>query len=140
MANERSEDEKLTQAPITVILGRKEYGIAPLVIRDSREWRKKVITLIAPLPGLTTVKTRDMKKFEEALTTLVVTMPDQVIELFFEYAKDLDREDIEGKATDAELAQAFKEVVAVAFPLAQSAPDVLVRLQEKPEESQKTSP
>ena len=140
MANERYEDEKLTQAPITVILGRKEYGIAPLVIRDSREWRKKVITLIAPLPGLTTVKTRDMKKFEEALTTLVVTMPDQVIQLFFEYAKDLDREDIEGKATDAELAQAFKEVVAVAFPLAQSAPDVLVRLQEKPEESQKTSP
>ncbi len=41
MANERSEDEKLTQAPITVILGRKEYGIAPLVISASREWRKK---------------------------------------------------------------------------------------------------
>ncbi len=138
MVNKRTEEDKLTQAPIMVTLGGKEYEVAPLVIRDSREWRKKVITLIAPLPGLSKATTRDMDKFEQALTTLVVTMPDQVIELFFEYAKELNQKEIEDIATDAELAQAFKEVIEVAFPLAQSAPDVLIRLQEKPET--KTSP
>ena len=86
---ERTEEQKVGQAPIVVVLGKKEYEISPLVIRDSREWRKKVITLIAPLPGLTKATTRDMDKFEEALTTVVVTMPDQVIDLFFDYAKDL---------------------------------------------------
>ena len=140
MATKRNEEEILTQAPIVVILGGAKYDVAPLVIRNSREWRKKVITLIAPLPGLSEATTRDMDQFEEALTTLVVTLPDQVIDLFFEYAKDLKQEEIELVATDAELAQAFKEVIAVAFPLAQSAPDVLARLQEEPETSQETSP
>ena len=137
---ERTEEDKLTQAPIVVILGGKEHNIAPLVIRDSREWRKKVISLIAPLPGLSKVTTDDMDSFEEALKTLLVTMPDQVIELFFDYAKDLSQEEIELVATDAEMAKAFEEVVAVAFPLAQSGPDVITRLYPKePKTTKKTS-
>jgi len=40
-----------------------------------------------------------------------------VANLFFGYAKDLDREDIENVATDAELARAFDQVMAVGFPL-----------------------
>ncbi len=126
--NERSEDDKLAQAPIVVILGGEEYKIAPLVIRDSREWRKKVISLIAPLPGMNKVTSRNMKAFEEALTTLLVTMSDQVIKLFFDYAKELNQEEIEGKANDAEIAQAFKEVIAVAFPLAESVVEVMKRV------------
>ena len=131
MVDKRTEEEKLTRADIMVTLGGKEYGIAPLVIRDSREWRKKVIGLIAPLAGLSKVTTDDMDSFEEALKTLLVTMPDQVIELFFDYARDLDQEEIEAVATDAEMAAAFKEVIAVAFPLAESGPDVITRLKTK---------
>jgi len=135
MVEKRTEEQIVAQAGIEVILGGKPYSIAPLVIRDSREWRRKVISLIAPIPEMTKKTTDTPEDFEQALTTLLVSMPDQVIDLFFEYAKDLPREKIESSATDAEIAQAFKEVIAVAFPLAQSAPDVITRIYSQPEKT-----
>lgn len=130
MGKVRSEEQIVARADITVILGGNEYKIAPLVIRDSREWRKKVIELITPLPGLITVTMDDSAGFGEALRQMLVIMPDQVIGLFFEYAKDLNREEIEGIATDAEMAKAFEEVIQVAFPLAQSLPKALGRFSQ----------
>lgn len=130
MASKRSEEQIIAKANIEVILGGEKYGISPLVIRDSREWRKKAIGLMAPLPGLVN-QTMDTKKpdaFSDAITTMMVTMPDQVLDLFFEYAKDLDRGKIESTATDTELAAAFQEVVKVAFPLASSVPEMMGHL------------
>jgi len=125
---ERTEEDILTQAGIKVILGGIEYDIAPLVIRDAREWRKRVVNLVAPIAQIAGATSDTPDDFEQALTSLLVTMPDKVIDLFFEYAKDLNREDIESKATEAEMSQAFKEVVAFAFPLAQSVPNLMMRL------------
>lgn len=128
----RTEEQIVARASVMVILGGKEYGITPLVIRDSREWRQKVIKLIAPLPQLvsTTLNVNDPGIFEGALTQMLVTMPEQVADLFFQYAKDLDREEIEGIATDEELAKAFEEVSKLAFPLAESLPKVMARLSQ----------
>ena len=126
----RSEEEIVSQADIVVILGGEEYRIKPLVIRDSREWRKKVIDLVAPLPGLVSITMDDKEGFAGALKEMLVVMPDQVLEHFFEYAKDLNRDEIEGKATDAELAKAFEAVMVVAFPLAASLPKELKRLSQ----------
>ncbi len=128
---ERAEEQIVAQAGIKVILGGKEYSIAPLVIRDSREWRQKVIKLIAPLPNLVKITTDDSEGFGEALSQLLVFMPDQVLELFFEYAKDLNREEIEGVATDAELRDAFSEVMKIAFPLAEAVPAAIVQMAPK---------
>ena len=127
---ERTEEEKLMQAPIVVILGGAKYEIAPLVIRYSREWRKKVIGLLAPLPEMVKTTSKDPKAFGDVLNRMLVTMPDQVLDLFFEYAKDLDRKEIEDKATDQEMAEAFKEVTRAAFPLAESLPKVMERLSQ----------
>ena len=126
----RTEEQKVARAPIVVILGGKEYEIAPLVIRDSREWRRKIIGLIAPLPKLVDVTMDKPEDFERALNQMMVTMPEQVIDLFFEYAKNLDREEIEGIATDTEMAKAFEEVIKVSFPLAESLPKVMARLSQ----------
>ena len=134
---ERTEEEIVARAPIEVILGGKKYGIAPLVIRDSREWRKKVIALIAPLPELVGITTDDTEGFMEALTQLLVTMPDQVLDLFFNYAKDLNREEIEGVATDAELRDAFAEVMKIAFPLAEALPAAMTRILPSPKTTKK---
>ena len=117
----RTESEKLTQAPIKVILGGKEYEIAPLVIRDSREWRQKVVPLLMPLA-------REANSFEEVLKEMLVTMPDTVLDLFFEYAKGLNREKIEAITTEAEIVEAFDKVVEAGFPLAQSLPRTMKRL------------
>ena len=124
----RTEEDKITQSGIKVILGGREYEVRPLVIRDSRGWRRKIISLIAPLPKLVKTTMDNPEDFESVLTQMMVTMPDQVIDLFFEYAPDLNREEIEKVATDAEIAKAFEEVVKVAFPLAESLPKVMGRL------------
>lgn len=130
---ERTEEQKVACVPILVILGGKEHEIAPLVIRDSREWRKKVIGLVAPLPGLVGITTDNAEEFGAALTQLLVTMPNQVVDLFFEYAKDLNRGEIEGMATDAELRDAFAEVIKIAFPLAEALPATMVQMFPAPE-------
>ena len=125
---ERTEEDKIVQAGISVILGGKEYKIAPLVIRDSREWRKEVVGLLSSLPKYVNATTDTPEKFSEALNALMVALPDKVVDLFFSYAKDLDREEIEQVATDVEVAKAFEQVVEIAFPLAQSVTRTMEKL------------
>ena len=127
MNKERTEEDKLCKAPIEVVLGGKKYQIDPLVVRDSRGWRGKVATALGQLPQHTKVTTDDGEAFADALRALLVTMPDMVVDLFFGYARGLNREEIEAVATDAEIAKAFEEVVAVAFPLTGSLLGVLGR-------------
>ena len=114
---ERTEEDKLLKAAITVTLGGMEYSIAPLVIKDAREWRKMFSALMRQLPGHMKVTSDNEAAFENAVTALIVGMPDEMTDLFFAYAKDLDRETIETTASEIELAKAFEEVVAIAFPL-----------------------
>ncbi len=117
---ERTEEEKVVQDAITVILGGEKHYIKPLVIRDSREWRKRVVELISELPKYAEVTTDSPDAFGEALKAVLLATPEKVANLFFEYAKDLDQKEIEGKATEMELAKAFEQVIEIAFPLAQS--------------------
>lgn len=126
----RTEEDVITQAGIEVVLGGSKYSVKPLVIKDSREWRKQVVALISKLPQYTSVTTETPDEFEEALNAIMIALPDQVTDLFFNYAKDLDREKIESEATDVELAKAFEQVVEIAFPLAQSATKTLARLSQ----------
>ena len=114
---ERTEDDIVAQAPVRVTLGGKEYDLKPLVIKDSREWRRKFKEISADLAKLFDT---EGEAVGDALGTLIVQAPDQVIDLFFLYAKDLSREEIESVATEAEIAEAFKEVVKLAFPLVES--------------------
>ena len=126
----RPEEERLAQAPIEVMLGGEIYQISPLVIRDSRPWRKRVIALLAPLPAMVeaTMDVSNPDAFGSVLTQMMVTMPDQVLDLFFDYATALDRDKIEDTANDAEIATAFSAIIKVAFPLAQSLPKAMAHL------------
>lgn len=125
---DRTEEDKIIQAGIEVILGGEKYVVRPLVIRDSREWRKSVVDLIATLPKYADVTTDTPDQFGDALKALLVAVPDSVANLFFRYAKDLNKEEIEGKATDAELAKAFEQVIEIAFPLVQSLTKTMTKL------------
>ena len=121
----RTEEDKIVQSPITVTLGGKEFLIRPLVIKESREWRKKLIKAFGMLPKYLNMTTDNPEGFTEALDAMLSEMPDVVTDLFFSYARDLDREEIESTANDTELAEAFQEVMKYAFPLSQSLTKVL---------------
>ena len=108
MPEKRTEEEIVTQASIVVILGGKEYKVSPLVIRYSPEWRKKAIPLIAFLMQYS--QETKKKSSEQSVADLFVTKMDEIIESFFEYARELNREEIEGIATDGEILLAFMEV------------------------------
>ena len=124
----RTEEEKVLRAPITVILGGDEYDIPLLVIKDAREWRTKFAKLIGKVPGYIKVTTDDANGFVAASEAMLVTMPDEMTDLFFSYAKGLDREVIESKATEEELAKAISIVMDIAFPLVGSMTGALTRL------------
>ena len=126
----RLEDQKLIQAPLTIVLGGEDYQVKLLVIKESRLWRQKVVNLWATLPGHLKANSDKPEEFEAALSALLVEMPDVVVDLFFEYAKDLNREEIELVAVDSEIAKGFEQVVEVAFPLARSMVKTMERLSQ----------
>ncbi len=123
--DKRSEEQKVTMESIAVVFGGDTYHIKPLVYKDSKVWKPKVVALWVQLPELVGVNSDDSNAFGDALNTMLVKSPEAVVDLLFEYAKDLDREEIEGKATELELAVAFQAVIAVAFPLAKSLPETM---------------
>lgn len=123
----RSEDDKLVQAPIKVILGGEEYEVKLLVIREARAWRQKVVELISVLPGRLNATSDKPDEFRDAMSALLVTMPDAVADLFFSYAKDLDRGEIENIANESELARAFDQLMEIAFPLSGSLVGAMAR-------------
>ena len=116
----RTEEQKIYQDGITVILGGRDYIVRPLKLREEREWRQKLAATMATLPAFAKATSADPDSFAVALETLMVNIPDQVIDLFFSYAKELDRELIEEEATGHEVAEGFKQVVVISFPLAQA--------------------
>lgn len=125
---ERTDEQKLFADPIRVTLGGTEYEIPLLVIREAREWRKKFAKLIAKLPKYVNVTTDDAVGFEKAIDSMVIDMQDEMIDLFFDYAKNLDRDYIESTATEVELAAAIKAVMEVALPLVNSVTGALNRM------------
>jgi len=119
---ERTEEQKISQSPFAVVtLGGEEYPIKPLPYKKSREWKQKVVNLMSSMPKYARTTTDTPEDFEASLNALLITSSDTIVDLFFEYAQDLDRDKIEEVATDTELAEAFKKVMEFGFfPLAQS--------------------
>ena len=124
----RTEEDKLLRAPIVVTLGGTEFSIPPLVIKDAREWRKKMAKLLSKLPSYANVTTDNAEGFGIAVEAMLVGMPDEMTDLFFAYAKDLNRDEIEGIATEAEMAKAIGAVIEIAFPLVSSLTGALGKL------------
>ncbi len=128
MVQERTEEQKIVQAPLLVILGGKEYEVKPLSIRDSRTWRARVAKLLGELPQYITTSTDDAQAFQRAMDVMMSGMTNTITDLFFDYARTLNRDEIETVATDIELSKAFQEVLAFAFPLVQSLTQILKKL------------
>ena len=126
----RSEEQKVAQLPILIYFGGKEYQVKPLVIKESREWRRKIADMLGQLPLYIKTTSDAPEEFQKALTGMMVDMPDKVIELVFEYGKDLPRDEIEAVATDAEMAKAFESILEVAFPLVRSIAGATMKLSQ----------
>jgi hypothetical protein len=123
MTDTRSIEDKLLQAPIEVVLGGSKYPVKLLCLRDAALWRKKLWQTLAQVPSYAGGKA----DFATTMKGMVVDAPDQVVDLFFAYAKDLDRTRIEQEANEAELSVAWKAVMEVALPLSGSLTGAMTR-------------
>jgi len=113
----RTEEDKIMKAPLVVVLGGQEYEVKPLVIVEAREWRKKLAALFGKITKNAGVDSNTPEQFEDALNSIMMTVPDEMIDLFFAYAKDLNREEIEQVATESEIQVALMQVMDIALPL-----------------------
>ena len=124
----RSEEQIISQAPVIVHFGGKEYKVKILNIKEAREWRSKLSAMMGQLSPAVNATTDTPEKFQDAMNSLLVEMPDKITDLVFDYARDLSREEIESVSTDAEMALAFESILEVAFPLARSVTGITGKL------------
>ncbi len=124
----RTDEDKVLQSPLTVVFGGTEYSVPLLPIKEAREWRKQLSALVGKMPSYAMVTTDTPDEFEGAINAILSATPDAVADLFFAYAKGLDRETIEATANEVELGKAFEAVIEVAFPLVQSLTGAMGRL------------
>ena len=130
MTKERTEEQILASEPLTVILGGREREVKLLTIKASRAWRKTVVDLLISLPQFSQIDSKDSMDSDRLANAINTLMGEQVADLFFAYAIELPRPDIEEEATDQELAIAFEQVTDIAFPFAGSVVGLATRLSQ----------
>ena len=109
MFKERTEQEMLSQAPLKLQFGGKEYEIPILTIGKSRIWREKLVTAVTEIGGLGISVAN--------LGVAFVALPEKMADLVFAYDPELPKDTIIETATEEELAAAFSAIVSVALPL-----------------------
>ena len=118
----RSEVQILTMAPLKVKLGGVETDVAVLKSGGAAKWRESYTKAMGGVPATMNVTAANVENpdlFNDALDTVLVKMPQDIIRLFFEYAKDLDKDYYIENAYDEEFAEGLKIVARQAFrPLA----------------------
>jgi hypothetical protein len=129
----RTEEQELVEAPLRVRLGGRRWEIKPLKINPQYAWREQFFEAFVgiaknlrpprapllswlPVVGKRLTQYNETKSFVELLNVGLIKAPKVVADLFFAYAKDLPRKQIEETATERELVYAFKEVMRYAFP------------------------
>ena len=124
---ERDDEDILGKAPIMVLLGGKSYAIKPLVIKKSREWRKKLKVIIDDIKKNIKIDPSSPADFIEAFTFVLIEAPDKVMDLMFEYDDALmaAKEEIENTATDAEAFAAIKTMLQFVYPFVNDLPSLV---------------
>lgn len=115
---ERTDDQKLSMAPIKVQFGGKEYEIPVRKILNARQWREQFIQSISDIAVELKGGVTSVDNFVGGFAFAFLRFPEKLADLVFAYAPDLDRKLIEAEATEEELTLAFQNIMQVAFPFA----------------------
>lgn len=114
----RSEQDKLSMAPIEAKLGEKTYQIKPLRIGKELEWRKKVQENLGPVIDQLQITKVANSTLVTGLPSTIAPFADKVLELLFLYAPDLPKDEVmdEDKgATSEQIALVFSQIWDLVF-------------------------
>jgi hypothetical protein len=134
---ERTQEQILTLAPIVIVLAGKEYPVPILTIGKAIAWRQKLISTADDImrPLMQPIKPPLWKRAINFLAfwrpkqsgtadsvfaglgTAWIAFPEKVLQLIFDYAPDLPRQEIRETATEEEMFVAFSKIVDTVNPL-----------------------
>jgi len=140
----RSEEQKISQEPISAKVGGKDYSIPLLKIKQSREWKKKWWDAINGSDGyrdsmlkIDTIRkgSASTEEVVDALSKgfhmLLIDQSNAVIDLVADYVEQakcgLTRDIIEEEGTEADIAILWEQINEVAFPLVTSLATAMTR-------------
>ena len=119
-AGGRTAEDKLIGKSITLGLGGNDYSVQPKSYKRSKLWCAKYSAYVKNVTDIEQIKAADIKPDElaENMTFLMFGSFDDLVDLFFEYADELqpDRDKIEDSATAWEIYIALQEIVSLANP------------------------
>ena len=113
---ERTDGDKLGKLGVMVTLGASEYEIRPLVIAQSRAWRKQAAEVLDSLGAMSDLDLERAGDMISAARVFLTQTIDTLFDLLFAYAPELPRDEIENTATDEQAVTALIEVFKLAFP------------------------
>lgn len=113
---ERTEQQKLTKAPIVVTFGEKEYQIKVRRILAAQEWRQQFMQEIEALFGAMGQKADGTPAFMSGMRAMFAQFPEKMVDLVCSYDPELPRQEIRENATEEQISVAFGRVVQIAFP------------------------
>ena len=103
----RTEEDKVTHAPLNVKFGDTDYEIKPLGILQQRKWRKKTQEELGPLVNGLQVSTVNNRTVVAGLPAALAEFPEKMCDLVFSYAPNLPKEKILEEATEEQMTVAF---------------------------------
>ena len=111
----RTDEQILAKEPLTIVLGNEKYSVPVLTILKQREWRKFLQETISPL--LSVYDAEDTKEGRvKSLSATLQKFPEKIAELVFAYCPELPQQKILEEATEEQLAVAYAQIMAIAFP------------------------
>ena len=138
----RTEEQIISQEPINAKLCGKEVSIPLLKIGKARLWKQDWWKALYGVSGWTEAVQKieqlqkdnaSDKELQDALgqgfKNILLDQPEKVIELVTSYVvasgAEITKEDIEENANEAEIAELWKQINDIAFPLVTSLADVM---------------
>lgn len=121
----RTDEERVTRAPLLILLGGEPRPVIPLTIKKSRLWKQELAGLLGQLGGLEFTLSDDDGKFSmdgirTAVETMAVAVPEKLEALVLSYLRASDPaisgEWFEETASDQEVTDALMRLIEATFP------------------------
>lgn len=111
----RTEEQKLTMAPIEMKFGGEVYKVPPLKMGDAITWRAKLAEALTPIMDNFQQATG---KVSDGMAQAVTQFPEVMTKLILDYdlSKVINRERMMSEGTEEQLVAAWSDLMTVAYP------------------------
>jgi hypothetical protein len=119
----RSEMEMLSESPLKLKFGEKEYTVKVLPSRKAGEWRQKLSDLTGDMVGKAMSEPPESDangwlrgEVMGSVSLMLTKSPEKLVDMICAYAPEVNADYILDNGTDEQILLAFTSIMRVAFP------------------------